>query len=673
MPDAKIVCEGEFLNVSREELDRARRRVGEPQWRTAADRLREEAEGAAGRWGELPAFDSGWFDARPDRDYGETYNEFAAYAYPAWKLLQDALKMLLADAVFNQDRFSGKALEWTMHVVRHFRFHVMHHDSGLSYSHVADALGNIFAFAGGRLPEADRAACLAQCEACGEALRRSTRHWLKNLAFMPYNNHFAHHRLGLLAMGLVLARRDWIDEALGGPRSFGELLAGATTDDGLCYESSTLYHFATLIGLLKMAELVRHRPALGRDLYRETFANGRNLKQMFDAPLGLLLPSGELPAIGDCYARRDPLWRSHAGFYEMAFAIWGDARYAWLLRRAGERATQEGLLNGADNLDPAEPLAARSRLWVEHGYALLTSVEGDAYWDGRPTVAVLTGDLSGIHHHQDALSLQVVLGGRVWVEDVESTAVELQGFAAPIQRNFNRTMLAHNLVAVDEQDQADNPRVLPVVEFKNLPTCRTAAMSDAAGNLAPDVRRQRGVAVTAEYCLDLYQVASESRHTYDWLLHPRADGPVDYAGLEFAARELPDRPPYSTLRGASSAAVSAGRATIEWKQGEGRCRCDVLALGESGGPSPSEASFLSAELIRANWPTRSDLSGDWREMLMFRVAAARADCVARYQLAGVGPAWRVASAGRIFNGQGYEVRILLTSGAESRLHVLASL
>ncbi|NIA20674.1 MAG: hypothetical protein GWP05_01620 [Anaerolineaceae bacterium] len=661
---------GEFLYISSDELERARQRVGEPEWQPAAERLRAEAERLQGGDGPLPEFDRSWYDADPDRSHRETYAAFHDYVCPVNRLMADAWTLLRAGAVFGDERFLETARTWTLHVADRFRYHVTHYDSGMEFARMSDAMAEAYAGLGDRLDDDQRGRLGRALAACGEAIRLSHQQWLSDpyLVHMPYNNHMIWHQRGLLGIGLALGRQDWIDEALNGPRNFGEMLVGATRDDGLCYESSTLYHFATLDGLLRTAELVRHRPDLDRDLYRETFANGRSLKQMLDAPLGLLLPNGELPSLGDCYARREPLWRTHQWFYEIGFAVYGDPRYAWLLGRAGERTSFEALMFGADRLEPAEPPPGRTRLWIEHGYALLTSRTGAGYWESRPAgrgsgvVAVLTGDLSGIHHHKDSLGLEVFAAGRLWVEDVESRAVEEHGFSDPIQEAFNRTVLAHNTVMVNGQDQREIQRPLVVTEFKELPSCRTVTMADRPGRIYDGVGMMRSVAVTPDYCLDLHQVCSSAEHTCDWLVHPRGDGPVR-CDLDFSETALPStegQPGWAVLRNASSAAVDAGGATLSWTQDGLAFRLDV-------------SSGREATLLRAEWPVAGDWSEGGREMFAYRVRCRKADFVALYQVTGGEGLWQVAGCRRVDNGLTDEMHVTVSNGRETREHIFEGL
>ena len=635
-----------FLYIGPDELERARRRVHDPAWQEAAAALKKDAERALSRQRDWPVFDCAWYDADPDRDFGQTYVQWHDYIRPATALMSDAHALLIAGMVFQNEAYLDASQMRALHLAEHARFHVQHHDAGMGYAAIADSLAEIYRVIGNRCASAERDRLQSALAACGEAIHKNHLHWRANLARMPYNNHLACHMRGLLVAGLALDRADYIQLVLDSPKGFGHFLAGATYDDGLCYESSTGYHFATLNFLVRIAELVRHCPGLGRDLYREPCAGGRTLKDMFDAPLGLLFPNGELPALGDCYAHRDPLWKRADALYELAYAVYADPRYAGLLRSG--RTSRNALLHGVDTLPEGEPLTSQSRLWIEHGYGLIVH-------PARPIAAVLTGDRSGVHNHRDTLSLQIFAGNHLWTEDVESRAVEAHGFSAPIQKAFNRTMLAHNLVVVDETDQRSLSFPLQIAAFSTLPSCHAVAMRDDAGKLYPGVRMHRHVSVTADYGLDVYQVASEDIHTYDYLIHPRSNGPAA-CDLTFEPAALPEREPYAVLSEPASAPISADGTTLSWSQETATFRFCVTA----GAPG---------SLIRAHWPVASDGSEGVREMFMFRVRGARADFVALGQLTSDIP-YRIASVQRQYNGAHDEIHIVLTHGETTCLHIV---
>lgn len=644
--------------LSREELQRARQRVGRPEWQAAAETMRRAADRAMDEPEDLPEFDASWYDADPQRDYRETYLQFHTYMQPAYRYSGLAARLLQAGLVFDEQRYLDRACRWAFHFADQIKFHVRHFDSGLSYAGVGCVLAGVAMALGERFGDDDTARLERAMTACGEAIDTSISYWLSEptLQRMPYNNHFPRQRHGLACLGLALGRDAWVRPIVDGPKGFGEILAGATMDDGLCYESSMLYHFGTANALAEIAEIARHHPALGVDLWRETFADGRTLKQMFDAPLGLMFPNGEPPAAGDCYAVRKPMWEHRAAAYEVVYAACGDPRHAWLIVQGGQRNSAAALLHGAERLDPVEAPMGRSRLWIEHGYAMVSSRAGRGVWDGRGVVGFLAGDRSGVHHHRDALHAAVFAGGHVWTDDAEVQSVEEHAFSSAIQEDHNRTMLAHNVVVVDEQDQQELARTVPITEWKILPACRTVTMTDTEGRITPGVARARSLAVTDDYCLDVYQVnAGEGEHTLDWVVHPRADGPVRHA-VALAPATLPERMPYAMLRDAAAGAFGEGGATLGWSQGEAAVRLDVCA-------------GLPGELIRAEWPQKADWSTGGREVLMLRVRAARADFVALCQVEGQAALWRIARTERRFNGLHDEVHVEVTDGVTTRWHV----
>jgi len=661
----------ETLLLSSAEIQRARRRAGDPAWAPAAEALRRRAECAMHDESPLPAMDTAWYDADPARDFAKTYTEFHRFIRPATDRLHAARTLARAALVFREPRYAERARQWLQAIAGRATFHVRHHDSGMEYARFTLVLAETFAAVRDGLPTTECDRVLAHLERAGHAILDGTRHWLMKLPRMPYSNHLAFQRQGLLAAALSLGRADWIADALDGVRSFGELLAGATMDDGLCHESSTHYHFATFGALIGIAELVRHAPALGRDLYHETYANGRCLRQMFDAPLGLLLPNGELPPVGDCYARRAPLWEAQADKYELGFAVYRDPRHAWMLRRCAARSSEAALFYGADELPGGEAPGGRTHVWIEHGYSLLTAREGSAYWapDNAAPVAFLGFDRSGIHHHLDRLGLQVAGAGRLWLEDVESRAVAAEGhaFSARIQDDFNRTGLAHNLVLVDRRSPAAGARQLEIREFKDLPDTKTISVADTDGALHEGVAQQRSVVVTPEYVLDVFQLSSpDAERDFDLLLHPRADGPAETGPLAFSPdASLPAAPPYAVLRDAASAPFD-GAVELAWRQGEAECVAAVTV-----------AEGRADRIFRAQWPVQSDWADGGRELFMVRARGRRACWVTLFRLTppprGAPPPWRVRTVERIFNGHNDEIRICVSAGAVERRHLLAGL
>jgi hypothetical protein len=186
-------------------------------------------------------------------------------------------------------------------------------------------------------------------------------------------------------------------------------------------------------------------------------------------------------------------------------------------------------------------------------------------------------------------------------------------------------------------------------------------MADLAGLLTPGVSRLRHDALTTDYCLDLCQLSSDAPHTYDAMLHPRSDTPVNLAVKTLMPIALPHHAPYATLRNAESAPIPETGATLRWSQSNLTVQCDLST------PEP-------AELIRAQWPTRSDHAGPWRDMFMLRTHAHSTWFLALYQLiTPTTPPWKIATAQPHFNGHTHEFRITTSNSSRSHQHVFLAL
>ena len=243
------------LNVSADELARARNRIHQPQWQAAAANLRKMAEEALADATPLPQMDTAWYDADPDRPFSQTYIPFHYFIDPAAAVMNRARTLAWAAMILDDRRYLERARQLFLHVVGGIACHVQHHDAGMQYGLLVVPMAELYTCLAGELTDAEHQLSRDKMTQAAEATLRGTQHWLTVLKRMPYSNHLAFQRHGLLSVALVLGRKDWIAEAIDGTRGFGEMLAGATFDDGLCYESSTHYHYATLSGLFNMAQL----------------------------------------------------------------------------------------------------------------------------------------------------------------------------------------------------------------------------------------------------------------------------------------------------------------------------------------------------------------------------------------------------------------------------------
>jgi len=319
--------------------------------------------------------------------------------------------------------------------------------------------------------------------------------------FLPAANLIREHQMGIhniqcwknSAVGLagfVTGHEELVKEAIDDPeRGFRAQIAKGVTDDGLWWEGSLGYHQYTLAALWPLAEAARLN---GIDLYSERY------RKMFDAPLLLALPNGDPPGFND-NAGSNLL--SYAPLYELAYARWGDPRHGRVLAYA-ERDSLEALLYGTEQV-PAGPLVPTVSTILRHaGYAMLRSP--------NLTVAVRFGMHGGGHGHPDKLNIVTYGAGKPGGMDPGSIH-----YGVPLHHEWYRTTIAHNTVAVDEQDQAPVDGNLEQWEVSGEITRFQASVTGAY----PGVQLRRHLQLQANQLEDRFECVSEQPHTYDWAFH----------------------------------------------------------------------------------------------------------------------------------------------------------
>ena len=421
----------------------------------------------------------------------------------------------------------------------------------------------------------------------GAAVAKNDALWIANNIGGGLNNHLAWHKLMLGLLGAFYERPELMHFCMTGPRGMVSLLGDGLVDDGLWCESSLYYQFAAILPLLWIGD-VQQRIGWHPGIHEMTAADGRTLKQSFDAMFNVLSPDGMIPPVGDAYGSRAKLWKNPS--YEYGWRLWRDPRYAWLI---GQNPEPTSYLLLADPL-PAGAGAPRigSILLPEHGYAFLRSHCDAAYWNNpEARCAFLTYDRSGVHANADKLSLMLFGLNRMLVSDVEGKNVTgPHAFSSQIQRELNRGGLSQNTVMIDGVDQRCAGEMLDLVEFRDVPDDRRVTAADRRGILYPGVRQMRTIAMTPDYVFDVFQVdCGEQARQIDWIAHvmddtataPPADNPLIAAAAPF---ELPKTGAYPWLREARSAVLgSAGPAeaprAIEWRSGQDRLGLRMLNTG----------------------------------------------------------------------------------------------
>ena len=366
-------------------------------------------------------------------------------------------------------------------------------------------------------------------------------------------------------LGAMLDDAEALDLAIEGPIGFKAIL-GLLVDGGLWPEPVN-YGLHYVNGILTMiAEVARHA---GRaELHRWETDEGVSLKSTYDRFLALLFAHGRLAGHGDGggtseHARVraaerfttwnhpvDRLWghahNRNANTFEIAYRLYNDPRYAWLLAQQPARDTWDHELFGfcalthGVPLGETEPPDAASRVFRAYGAALVRGDESAGYWHGTAPAAYVRSGAPQAHGHSDAANLLLNAHGRNLYPDVQYKWNYQSRVDPDTGENLNptpysRMRFAHNTVSLDFADApADTAQIGAVRRSGPL---RAVTVYDGAAPL------RRTVGVTPEYVLD-------------WACagHPAAGGGagrnIDYHLHGLGLPELDDLPEpaaYTTL------------------------------------------------------------------------------------------------------------------------------
>jgi hypothetical protein len=601
----------------------------------------------------LEPFPTAWWEAIKDKPWSETYPEIYLHTNIEPNKVAQAMSNLVFYALITDDAAAyEKAEQMLMHLTT-FSFEPVHYDVGMNYSIWAYQALRAYDALFARLDAAQRARLDDFFTRFGRAVLKNDRYWIENGIGGGINNHLAWHRLSIGLLGLFYDQEALVSYCLDGPRGLVRLIELGTLDDGLWLESSLVYQFAAIVPLAMYADCA-HRAGVPRDLVDETFADGRTLKQLFDAMIGVLFPNGLIPPIGDAYGMRQRLF--DVPTYEWTWGFWRDPAHAWLLQHAKQRSVYALFSPPIPDEAVAAP-AIRSRLYADHGYAFLRTAADGAYWFSDARCAFLTYDRSSVHSHNDALNLMLFGYGKLLLPDVEGKATVPHAFSSAIQGELNRGGLSQNTVMIDGASQRSIPDLLELCEFRNLPAEKRVTAADLRGQLYPGVRQQRTVVLNEAYCLDVFQVVCDKPRQIDWVTHVFDDGAERVAGAAVTPVEPPSREgAWRWLRDFQAAPVDEAWHGV-WKRDDVYCRIDML--GQAG-----------TTVTECGYPATDQPDSGSVPMLMVRRAAPRTTYVAVYTAGRDEPR---APTIRELPGQDNRLLYEVSCGGVTRRHVIRRL
>ncbi|KRE83963.1 hypothetical protein ASG89_12725 [Paenibacillus sp. Soil766] len=266
------------------------------------------------------------------------------------------------------------------------------------------------------------------------------------------HNHSVLITSAIASLGLLLNDRSILDAGLLGEYGLHDQLERGIFEDGLWYEGNVQYHFYAFQSLLHYALIAE---GTSYDIWRLPA-----LKAMFDFPLQVVLPNGMMPTLND--AGLGHQIGTYAPYYEIAFAIYGEARYASLLQTAygiaeadprlidvqrSKRDSVYALMYGQDvsmpiaEVDSLGEEVQRTRMMPGSG---LTKLVNKAGWH----VIVKHSRFGGEHDHMDRLGLSVMHSNVPLLIDPGTTA-----YGVPAHYGWFKHTYAHNTVSIDGADQ----------------------------------------------------------------------------------------------------------------------------------------------------------------------------------------------------------------------------
>ena len=504
----------------------------------------------------------------------------------------------------------------------------------------------------GQLSQADLQAIDSEVlRPCGQVLRTCNHRFRSNWR----NRAMA----GFGAIGFCIGDRDLIDEALNGRRDrsgklvrdgFVQHLANAVLADGMYYERSLGYHYASSINYTYLMEAARHSGVdlwrlevvgdeldAGADVRRRFGATGaKTIKMMLDVPFYYVFGDTSAARVANCGEMRlERTW-----FYEAAWRQLGDPKYAWIIHRGqdGRRPKEPAeLMHMAPDVPPGEwDLARDARLGVTGRHAnACTLLPNGGYTilrqgaDENDVAVLMTyGKYGSGHSHPDKLGIVLYAAGRHVVPEVNHFKYGDDDFLA-----WNKQTIAHNTVTVDEI--AQRPQLLstcpwdadtPDSPVRGRPVFFHAGEDLKAGRADCDtayegVYMDRTIAMVDSVVVDFFRVRSGSVHQYDFALH--IDGELAGCTASLGDRQggpLSDGFGYDRIADVRRAAMDSRPAELTYTTADDGPKLHLTLMPSDG-----------AELIVANG--HEDADGHRKAMAIVRAKADNADSVSVMSLA----------------------------------------
>ena len=167
--------------------------------------------------------------------------------------------------------------------------------------------------------------------------------------------------------------------------------------------------------------------------------------------------------------------------------------------------------------------------------------------------------------------------------------------------------------------QADHKRaeMLTLVEFKDSPNQKTATAADLKCLLYEGVKQSRTITVTADYVLDVFQIAAKAEHDIKCIIHTVGTPDSQRSSVELKPAEIKLPGPGSWLRDFRVAATDQP-IRLEWSE-------------DSVNFAMTMASVPKTKLITCGYPTTDEPNCPTTPMVLIERRAAATAYAAVYQ------------------------------------------
>ncbi|OUS76049.1 hypothetical protein B1748_14660 [Paenibacillus sp. MY03] len=425
------------------------------------------------------------------------------------------------------------------------------------------------------------------------------------------------HNAAIGAIGAVLEDKTLMDFSVLGRSGFDYQMTNSVLSDGFWYEGAIGYHFYAQMALLLHAQSLKE---MGYDLF-----GNANFKKTFDVTLQYAYPdlgiinsndSGKYPTNLGAPGRVVPM------DYEAVYAEYNDSSYAALLntlyidkeRPPGGYVVpnnsssgivgEQAVFYGKTDIASGGSLPSESLNFEGLGHSVIRVGEGN----DQLFALVDYGLHGGYHGHPDKLHLDIFGKGERLAPDLG-----IPPYSNSMYTSYYKMTFSHNTVAVDGKTQ-NIPTVNNVESFEPtklyLPSESFGIMTNTSSKAYDNMSQyERTVAVTPDYMIDLFDVASASERQFDWIM--RGIGSFETDGeMEPMTETLGTEDAYSFFRNGQSAQADgiwegtwrtpAGNGLKLFSLTSSAHQPTTMIVGESPGPGNDTDAYTPTVVNRVN-------------------------------------------------------------------------